>query len=72
MQGLNITDLLSEHSQVLHSKGDVRRAIKGNALALNKIKITNHDFVVTAKELLKDQFLLVENGKKNKFILIID
>lgn len=67
--GVNIVDLLAEHTQIVNSKGDARRAIKGNAIAVNKDKISNHEEVIPADALLHGRFLMVENGKKNKFIV---
>lgn len=70
--GVNIVDLLAGHTQVVSSKGDARRAIKGNAIAVNKEKVSGHEHTVDADTLLHDRYLLVENGKKNKFILITE
>lgn len=67
--GANIVDLLAEHTQVVASKGDARRAIKGNAISVNKEKVSDHDAVITYEALLHGKYLMVENGKKNKFIL---
>ena len=41
--GLNIVDLLAEATQVVTSKGEARRAIKGNAISVNKHKISSED-----------------------------
>ena len=70
--GVNVTDLLSEYTGIFNSKGEVRRSIKGNALGVNKSKIANHEQVLNGEELLHDRYLLVENGKKNKFIVIAE
>jgi tyrosyl-tRNA synthetase len=70
--GVNIVDLLAEHTQVVASKGDARRAIKGNAISVNKEKIDNHEVRINTESLLHGQYLMVENGKKNKFILIAE
>lgn len=70
--GVNIVDLLAEHTQVVSSKGDARRAIKGNAVAVNKEKVGGHEHTVDAQALLHGRYLMVENGKKNKFILITE
>ena len=61
--------LLTEHAPVFQSKGEFRRAVKGNALSLNKKKISSFDLAVSPSHLLKSTFILIENGKKNKFIL---
>jgi tyrosyl-tRNA synthetase len=67
--GLSIIDLIAEHTTITQSKGDARRAIKSNALSLNKDKVTDHELQVSANDLLEGKFLMVENGKKNKFII---
>jgi len=69
VDGVNVIDLIAEHSQIVQSKGDARRAIKGNALSINKEKVTDHTMSINSEHLLCDSFIMVENGKKNKFIL---
>ncbi len=66
-EGINIVDLLAEHTSIVNSKGEARRAIQNNAISVNKDKIGSHDFIVTAEHLLHSQYVMVENGKKNKF-----
>jgi tyrosyl-tRNA synthetase len=67
--GLNIVNLLTESCPVFSSKSEARRAIQNNALNLNKEKITDPETMVQKHQLLKDKFLMIENGKKNKFII---
>lgn len=66
---LNIVEFLVEKTSILASNGDVRRAIKNNAIAINKEKITSHEATVTKDSLLVSKYIMVENGKKNKFIV---
>jgi len=70
--GLNIVELLSESTSIVASKGDARRAIKGNAIAVNKDKISNHETNINADSLIHGKYMMVENGKKNKFMLIAE
>jgi len=70
--GLNIVDLLAENTQIVASKGDARRAIKGNAISVNKDKISNHETSINADSLIHGKYMMVENGKKNKFMLIAE
>jgi tyrosyl-tRNA synthetase len=70
--GINIVDLLAEQTQIVASKGDARRAIKGNAISVNKAKIGSHEHTVGADDLLQGEYLMVENGKKNKFMLVVE
>jgi len=67
--GINIVNLLTELCPVFSSKSEARRAIQNNALNLNKEKITDPETMVQKHQLLKDKFLMIENGKKNKFII---
>ena len=67
--GVNIIDLLSDFSTVLPSKSEARRAIQGNAITVNKEKIADINAIITNDHLLHSKYMMVENGKKNKFIL---
>jgi len=71
-QGINIIDLLAEETDILKSKGDARRAIKGNAIAINKDKITGHETLVGKDSLLHGKYIMVENGKKNKRMVVAE
>jgi len=55
---VNIVELLTEHTGILTSKGDAKRAIKNNAVSVNKIKVTNDDLTVSREDLIKDKFRL--------------
>jgi tyrosyl-tRNA synthetase len=68
-KGINIGEFLTVHCPVLKSKSEVRNSIKNNAIAINRTKITSHEAIVTAENLLKDRFLMVEVGKGNKYIV---
>ncbi|NRB46754.1 MAG: tyrosine--tRNA ligase [Saprospiraceae bacterium] len=70
--GVPIADLLADHTSILASKGEVRRAIKGNAISINKEKITSHEAMINHEILLHGQFFMIENGKKNKYMVIAE
>ena len=65
---LTINDLLTTESQILSSKGEVRRAIQNNALKLNKEKITSGEDLISLNQLIRDKYIILENGKKNKYL----
>lgn len=69
LQGINIVDLLAEKTQILASKGEVRRALKENSLSINKEKV-KEDFVTSSNDLLNEKYILVQKGKKNYFIIV--
>ncbi len=70
--GINIIDLIAEQTSIVNSKGDARRAIKGNAIAINKDKVTSHEAIINHESLLHGKYIMVDNGKKNKFLLVVE
>ena len=67
----NVISLLSEHTSILNSKSEARRAIQGNAIGINKRKITDVDADLLETDLIHDKYIIVDNGKKNKFLIEI-
>ena len=68
---LEIVDFLSEHTGILKSKGEARRSLKENSISINMEKV-KLDAIITANDLLNDKFILVQKGKKNKFLVIAE
>lgn len=69
--GINIVELIV-NGGVVKSNSDARRAIKGNALGINKQKIKSHETIINSDELLHGKYIMIENGKKHKFMLIVE
>ena len=65
----NLIELLTTETTIFSSKGEARRAISGNALSVNKEKIKDMEFVINDSIPFHDQYILIENGKKNKYLL---
>ncbi len=70
--GVNIIDLMAESTDIVTSKSEARRAIKGQAVSVNKDKVTDPELVVNHESLLHGRYVMVENGKKNKFMVVAD
>ena len=66
--GANIIDLISEKSGFLKSKSEATRELKGNAISVNKTKVTDA-FVASEGDLIDGKFLLLQKGKKSYFIV---
>lgn len=66
--GSNVVDLISEKSGFLKSKGEARRELQQNAISVNKEKVTD-TFDVNESNLIDGQFILLQKGKKNYFIV---
>lgn len=68
-QEVGMIDLLAETTSILSSKGEARRSLKENSISVNGEKV-GVDSNVSVKDLLNDQFLLVQKGKRNKYLII--
>lgn len=66
--GINIVDFLNEKTGFLKSNGEARRALTANSISVNKEKVTE-DFVLSTKDLINNQFVLLQSGKKNYFVV---
>jgi len=67
--GVTITDICTEYSQVFSSKGELRRLIQGGGFSINKVKIDSADSVLNSESLLNGKYLLLQKGKKNYFLI---
>jgi tyrosyl-tRNA synthetase len=72
LQGINIADLCTVHSQVFASKGELRRLVQGGGFSLNKERIDNPDTVISIESLLNKKYLLVQKGKKNYYLIRVN
>ena len=68
--GLDIIAALNEKSGFLKSNGEVRRALKENSIAVNKVKV-KEGFTISNTDLIADSYVLLQRGKKNYFLLKI-
>jgi len=67
--GVPVVELLAAETAAFPSKGELRRTIKGNGLSLNKAKVTDQEYLVTANDLINGSYILVQKGKKNYYII---
>jgi tyrosyl-tRNA synthetase len=66
--GMSIVDFLTVTS-ILESKSAAQRALKGNAISINKVKLSEADSLLNGDMLLHGNYIMVENGKKNKYLV---
>ena len=65
---VTIIDLLYSISGFLKSNGEARRALNENSISINKKK-ASIDFMVGEEDLIANQYILLQRGKKNYFVL---
>ncbi len=70
--GHNLVSFLANDSGVFRSKGEVKRSIKNKALRINKEKVQDKNRDITPEDLLNDKYLIVQKGKKNYNLVIVE
>lgn len=68
-----VTDLLSEVTQgiIFPSKGETRKMIQGGGVSINKEKLVDAN-IKLQYVLLSNKYLLVQKGKKNYYLIIVE
>ena len=69
--GLDMIGALAAKTGFLGSNGEARRALKQNSISVNKEKV-KEDYIITEKDLINKKFVLLQRGKKNYFVLVVD
>lgn len=70
--GIKVVDLLAEKTMVFPSKGELRRTIQGNGLSINKEKVADPELLVNTEFLLDGKYILIQKGRKNYFLLVVE
>lgn len=69
--GLDMIGALAAKTGFLGSNGEARRELKQNSISVNKQKV-KEDYQITTSDLINDKFVLLQRGKKNYFVLVVD
>lgn len=70
-KGIPIVDALSDVTNFLNSKSEARRALNENSISVNKKKV-KMDKIIDKNDIFSNKFILLQRGKKNYFLIIID
>lgn len=66
--GLPVVEALSEETGIFSSKGEARKLLQGNGIAINKSKV-DADKVLTADDVVAGGLILVQRGKKSYYLV---
>jgi len=66
--GMDMIAALAAKTNFLASNSDARRELKQNSISLNKEKV-GEDKIITKEDLINNQFLLLQKGKKNYYVI---
>ncbi len=69
--GLDMIGALAAKTGFLASNGEARRELKQNSISVNKQKV-KEDFLITTSDLINNKFVLLQRGKKNYFVLVVN
>lgn len=59
-------------TQIFSSKGEARKMVQGGGVSINKTKVAGVDVKIETSMLLNGQYLLVQKGKKNYFLVKVN
>ena len=66
--GVDVIALLTE-TKIFSSKGEARKMIQNGGVSINRNKVDNLQLQVNSSLLLHDQYLLIQKGKKNYYLV---
>ncbi len=69
--GTPAIELTTTCAPIFPSKGEMRKLTQGGGVSINKEKLADPDRSLTTADLLDDKYLLVQQGKKKYFLLIV-
>lgn len=66
----NLINILVDQN-IFKSKGEARRMIESNAVSINKEKI-DLNYTISLNDFINNKYLLIQKGKKNYFIIVLE
>ncbi|GHT87926.1 tyrosine--tRNA ligase [Bacteroidia bacterium] len=69
--GIKAVDLLTDKAAVFPSKGEMKKLVQSGGVSINKEKLPAFDATIDTSYLLGDKYILIQKGKKNYFLLIV-
>jgi tyrosyl-tRNA synthetase len=69
--GIPIVDFMAVNTQIFPSKGEARKMTQANGVSINKDKVAL-DKVMTTDDLIDGKYILVQKGKKNYYLVVVE
>ncbi len=67
-EGVDVVSFLAD-TTIFPSKGEARKTVQGGGVSINRKKVEGIDFKIDSSLLLHNQYLLVQKGKKNYYLV---
>lgn len=72
-ESATLVDILADKTNIFPSRGEARKMILGNGVSINKLKINNPETIMESSlYLIKEKYILVQKGKKNYYLIIVE
>lgn len=68
-EDIDMPTLLAEKTQIFPSKGEAKKMIVGGGVSVNREKVLNPEALTNTLQPINNQFLVVQKGKKNYFLI---
>lgn len=69
--GIDIVSFLAD-TKIFPSKGEARKMVQGGGVSINKIKVDAIDQIINNEKLLNNKYLLVQKGKRNYYLAVVE
>ena len=70
IENSDLITLLAD-TKIFPSKGEAKKMLAGGGVSINKEKVSSADEKIDASKLLNGKYLLIQKGKKNYYLLIV-
>ena len=70
--GVNVLDLLAQETQIIASKGEARKLVSANGIAINLDKYTDVNGIINSDNLINGKYIVVKKGKKDYSLVIVE
>ena len=70
--GIPIIDFLSKRINLLPSKTEAKKMLQGNGISINKNKVSDLEYKISEKDLIKGKYILAQKGKKDYCLVLIN
>ena len=70
--GVSILDILAQETTILPSKGEAKKLVSANGIAINLEKFADINGVLTSENLINGKYLVVKNGKKDFYLIVAE
>ena len=67
--GKSLLEFLVDDTRIFSSKGELRRMIQGGGLSINKQKVDSEQRIISREDFLNGNYILIQKGKKNYFLI---